>query len=84
MTLGDDNDTIRTREDFAEFVKAVSRDLRDNPTSWSNTSLQSYLEALAAWVDDMDGYYSNRGRLIPEQPDWPIVADMLMAARVYE
>jgi hypothetical protein len=42
------------------------------------------LEALAAWVEDMDGYYLNQGKAVPEKPDWKHVADMLMAAKLYE
>lgn len=84
MTLAEHNNSIRSREDFVGFVKALSKDLRDNPASWENANLERYLEALGAWVEDMDGYYTNQGKPVPQQPDWKVAADMLMAAKMYE
>lgn len=84
MGLAERNSSIRSREDLAAFVKALGSDLRDNPESWGNTNLERFLHALGAWVDDMDGYYLNQGKPVPQQPDWKVVGDMLMAARVYE
>ena len=84
MTLAEHNNSIGSRDDFVAFVKAMSKDLRENPSTWQNASLESFLEALGAWVEDMDGYYINQGRPVPTQPDWKIAADMLMAARTYE
>lgn len=83
MTLAKHN-LIHSREDFVAFVKALSQDLRDNPASWENANLERYLEALGAWVEDMDGYYLNQGKPLPQQPDWKVIADMLMAAKKYE
>jgi hypothetical protein len=84
MTLAEHNNSIRSREDFVAFVKALSKDLRDNPSSWENSNLERFLAALAAWVDDIDGYYLNQGKTVPQQPDWKVVGDMLMAAKMYE
>jgi len=75
---------IQSREDFVAFVKALVQDLRDNPASWENANLERYLEALGAWAQDMDGYYINQGKPVPQQPDWKIIADMLIAAKMYE
>lgn len=84
MTPAEHINSIRSREDFVAFVTALTKDLRDNPMTWENTSLERFLEALGAWVEDMDGYYTNQGRAVPQQPDWKVVADMLMAAKTYE
>ena len=73
MTLTDYNHSIRSREDFVAFVRALSADLYDNPETWENGSLERFLEALAMCADDMDG-----------KPDWKTVGDMLMAAKRYE
>ncbi|MGH7970069.1 MAG: DUF7660 family protein, partial [Limisphaerales bacterium] len=43
-----------------------------------------FLEALGAWVQDMDGYYRNQGKPVPEQLDWKTFSDILMAAKMYE
>jgi hypothetical protein len=75
---------ISTRGDFVSFVFELSKNYREDPESWQNKDLGAYLEALAAWVEDMDGYYLNQGQLVPEKPDWKVVADMLIAAKFYE
>ncbi len=84
MTLAEHHNSIRSREDFVAFVNALCKDLRDNPSSWENASLEGFLEALSAWVEDMEGYYANQGKPVPHQPDWRVAADMLMAAKMYE
>ena len=75
---------IRSRADFVEFVRELAHSLQQSPEGLENRDLPSYLEALAAWVEDMDGYYRNRGETPPEPPGWKAFAQMLLAARVYE
>ena len=77
-------ESIKTRADFVSFVHELSKDYRANPKEWSNNDLGLYLDALAAWVEDIDGYYLNQGQTVPERPDWKILADMMMAAKFYE
>ena len=48
--------SVRTRDDFVAFVRALLRDLHENPGVWENTTLETYLEAMAAWVQARDGY----------------------------
>jgi len=79
-----DQNSIRTREDFAAFVDALSKDFREHPESWENNDLYRFLEALGAWVQDMDGYYRNLGKPVPQELDWKTFADMLLAAKMYE
>lgn len=84
MTLAEHNDSIRTREDLVGFVEALRKDLRDDPSSWENANLDRFLGAISAWVEDMDGYFLNQGKPVPQQPDWKVVGDILLAAKVYE
>jgi hypothetical protein len=77
-------DRIRSRADFAEFVGALITDLRDKPEEWENEDLASFLAAVKAWVEDMDGYFKNIGERTPEQPSWKTLAQILLAAKVYE
>jgi len=49
-----------------------------------NDTLDSFLEALAAWTDEMDGYYRNMNEDAPVTLQWKTIADMLMAASIYE
>lgn len=76
--------SVRSREDLATFVLALRQDLLANRAEWENPTLEQFLEALAAWCTDMPGYFLNRGVEQPEQPDWNLVARMLMAASIYE
>jgi hypothetical protein len=77
-------DDIRTRNDLVNFLRQLSASYVNDPASWENNDLQSFLEALAAWVADMDGYYLNRNQPIPETPEWKTLAEILLAARHYE
>ncbi|MFA7209024.1 MAG: hypothetical protein WC120_01940 [Parcubacteria group bacterium] len=84
MGIHEKVNNIKKRSDFVLFIQELNKDYKENPDSWENKDLGAYLEALAAWVEDMDGYYLNHGKPIPEKPEWKTVADMLIAAKMYE
>ena len=84
MELQEQAEKIQMRDDLALFMQHLIRDFRTNPERWENTSLEAYLEAVAAWIKDMDGYYRNRGETAPQQPTWRQVGEILLAARIYE
>jgi hypothetical protein len=65
-------------------VRVLAEQFRRQPEKWENADLAAYFEAMAAWVDDMEGFYRNRGETVPDQPTWNTLQDMLQAARVYE
>ena len=73
--------------DRRDIKALIDRLLRELPSSssedWANRSLETYLEAMAAWLEDAEGYYANMGRPIPSNA-WEIIADALQAARGYE
>lgn len=73
-----------TRSEFIAFLTEFARTARTTPERWENDTLESYLEACAAWLEDSDGYYENWGLPLPEDGPWNLVADMLQAGRVYE
>jgi hypothetical protein len=75
---------VQTREDFSQFVRLLLAHLRQKPEEWENRDLASYLEALSAWVEDMEGYYQNAGQVVPEHPTWKTLGQILLAAKVYE
>ncbi|MFP3754399.1 MULTISPECIES: DUF7660 family protein [Cupriavidus] len=75
---------VHTKGDFSDFVRALVLDLEENPGDWENVSLQSFLVAMAAWVDDMDQYYVNTGQVVPASPNWKTFAEILCAAKNYE
>lgn len=84
MTLAERARAVQTREDLAAFVAELKADLGASPGEWTNADLASFLEAMAAWIQDMEGYYQNTGQKLSELSPWKIVADVLMAARIYE
>lgn len=76
---------IETRNDFAKLLDLLHKDYIANSEEWENTSLEMYLEAMAAWLKDSEKYYAHRGELTNlDQPSWRVLADALLAARVYE
>ena len=75
---------VRTREDLAAFLENLADSLAENSEVWENDMLEAFLRAWSAWIGDMDGYFANQGRPVPEAPSWQLVAQMLLAARVYE
>ncbi|MBM9575786.1 hypothetical protein JWG45_01335 [Leptospira sp. 201903070] len=77
-------DSIRDKENFVKFIYKLSNDFRENTSEWTNQDIESFLEALARWVEDSDGYYQNIGIIPPKIPDWKNIAEMFIAAKYYE
>lgn len=75
---------IKTKDDLILFVLNLVADYRESPNSWENATLDSFLEALAAYLEDIDGFYRNQNREIPDKPTWGYIADLLMGAKYYE
>ena len=78
-----DPDHVTTRQELARFVNDFRDDLVSPEHAWENQTLDRYLDALAAWLTDMDGWFANRGETAPDQPYWGLIARMLTAAAVY-
>ncbi|WP_459623926.1 DUF7660 family protein [Burkholderia sp. 3C] len=52
-----------------------------------NDSIGAYLDGMASRVEDMDGCYENMGiskSVKLESMNWRVLADILIAARMYE
>jgi hypothetical protein len=84
-----DPDSVQSRRDLISFLNQLKADFEANGPSWENKSLPDFLEALAMWAEDMDGYYLNAGLsaevdLTKQTVKWRVFADLLMAARIYE
>jgi hypothetical protein len=82
--LNEQVESISSRQDFVGFLRSLLDDLRRDPTSWGNRTLESFIEAMAAWTEDMNGYYQNRHELTPEQSNWKVLGQILLAAKFYE
>lgn len=76
---------IENQKDLSDFIEYLAESYSKKSGSWSNRDLESYLRAMSAWVREMDGYYRNTGQDYNENKiSWKNVADMLMAATMYE
>ena len=73
---------IETRDQLIAFISEVVSDHDSNGEQWENGDIRSFLEAMASWLQDCDGYY--RETLDVNVADWQIFADALVAARIYE
>jgi len=75
---------IKSRDDFIAFLRELRRNYLENFSSWENKDIGTFLEAMATWTEDMDGFYANQGLIVPEKTDWKIFADILMGGKLYE
>ena len=75
---------VDSKESFLKFIHALIKDYKNNPNDWQHITVDNYLEAIAAWTADMNGYYKGMNIPVPEHIDWKIFAHILMAASVYE
>ena len=76
---------ISSKKEFDFFLECLVRDYVDNKDEWENTDLLSYLLGLCGYVHDIEGYYQNIGEKVDANViSWRIVAEMLIAASVYE
>jgi hypothetical protein len=75
---------VVSKEDLADFIEALRDDFLKDPSAWENHTVDRYLDAMAAWVRDMDGYYKNAREIPPIATTWQTMADILSAAKTYE
>ncbi len=82
--LKDRGRSVATRDDLVTFLAELAEDCGRSDSAWPNDTLESFLQGAAGWAQDMDGYYRNLGRDPADVSPWQVLADVLMAARVYE
>lgn len=75
--------TIETREDFSQFAQLLMQNYKKRRGEWENDKLDRYLEAVAAFSSDYEGYVRNTGSGAEGNP-WRLLATVLLAAKVYE
>jgi hypothetical protein len=71
---------VSTKTEFISVLKALRKDLEDNPDNWENKTLPDFLEALEAWIEDCEGFYESDN----VEASWGLIADALQAAKIYE
>jgi hypothetical protein len=60
------------------------QDLRHHPDAWENSTLDRFLEALAASLEAVESAYRHRGEELHAQPTWRLLAELLAMASGYE
>jgi len=76
---------ITDRQTFIKFLDLLRIDLIRNPETWENNTLPEFLEALAAYTEDIQGYYDNiHANVDADKPEWSTFADIFRGAIVYE
>jgi len=68
---------MKTREDVITTIQNLLADLKANPDSWENATLERYLDAMAAWLE-------GSGKKYNQPPSWDLIIEMLEAAKIYE
>lgn len=84
MDLYENINMIQTRENFVEFLYLMVKDKELNSEEWENKSITEYIEGMASWVEDMDGYYNNMNLQMPRDIDWKFIATLLYVGKIYE
>jgi hypothetical protein len=78
-------ESIRSRADFILFVQNLHNEYLKNGENWENNTLDTFLEKIGAYAEDIDGYYLNRKQNEnPEMATWKAFADILVGATIYE
>ena len=84
MGLYERVENVKNRQDLIKFINHLRSDLQANKAEWENITLEDYLEAMEAWVNDMEGFYLNTNQPVPKHPSWKNFADILYASSMYE
>ncbi|MGW0557114.1 DUF7660 family protein [Streptomyces sp. NPDC002926] len=64
------SDGADSREALAAHIRNLRADLIEHGDDWENSTLESYLEALAAWINDSPGWYKNSDQEMPPNGNW--------------
>jgi hypothetical protein len=84
MELYDFTETIKSKEDFEQFICMLLIDLKNESSDWENKDLSSFLRAMHDYAGSLKEKDQNGQVLASNQPSWRLFAELLMAARVYE
>lgn len=80
MSLTEKLDRVTSLDSFLEFIDLLIDDHRAESSTWQNHSIESYLEAAAAWARDSRGQDGG----ISEDAAWRTFATFLYCGKIYE
>ena len=75
---------IETREDFCQFALLLLENYKKHRKEWENDRLDRFLDGVAAFSGDFEGYVQNTGDVGAAANSWRLLATVLLAAKVYE
>ncbi len=76
---------VNDRKSFIRFLELFHQDFLVTKKQWENNTLESFLEAMTRYAQDIEGYYQNTNQSIDADiPGWAIFADILKGSKVYE
>jgi len=78
----DNFEQINSPEEFLLFLKWLAQDYQINGHHWENTTIDSYLESIAAWCED-SRFLENHDHHWKEKP-LTCIAELFHAGKYYE
>jgi hypothetical protein len=73
-----------TRDGVADLLRRLAKEAEKGAKGWENTTVDTFVDALAACLRSSGGYYHNNfGKEIPDNA-WQVIYDALEAAKTYE
>lgn len=75
---------IRSKEDFVKFLNELKYDKEHKSEDWTNQEISSYLDGIASWVEDMEGYFNNMSIDMPTNIDWKFISTLFYVGKIYE
>jgi hypothetical protein len=78
-------ENITTSEQLATFIDELRQDFTRHPDHWQNIDLDQCLDAMAAWVRDMERAKAHRDDLpLASYNAFRLCGELLYAAKNYE
>jgi hypothetical protein len=84
MSVHEEIKTVKTKEDFINFLGKLAADKKNNSVEWENKTIENYLESIQSWIEDMEGYYENNNIEVPKNIDWNFFATVFYVGKIYE
>jgi hypothetical protein len=82
--LFDDAEDVESKEDLARFIDNLGASLSQQREAWENVTIERFFDAWAHSLPNIERFYNNCGREAPSQPNWNMIAQMLLTAAIYE
>ena len=75
-------DNVTDKESLLHFMKMLINDYRENSQEWEHDSIDEYLDAMTAWVNDFSKCQYND--IDWNKIDYSVIARILYMGKIYE